>query len=114
MDREGSKSGALQMGIILLAVATALIHITLGLQADLTTKIMFSLNGLGYLALTAALYLPRFQGMRRGVRWLLMAFTLVTILAWVAIGRRALIAYIDKAIEVALIALLWAEARQRR
>ncbi len=113
MDTTPNRFGLLQVGIILLAVGTALIHISLGLQADLTTKIMFSLSGAGYLALTAALFLPQFRSLRGALRWLLMGYTAFIVLAWVVIGRRVLIAYIDKAIEVALITLLWIEARRR-
>lgn len=113
MNSGQSNFGILQVGIIVLAVATALIHITLGLQADLTTKIMFSLSGTGYLALTAARFLPQFRSLRGAIRWLLIGYTAFIVLAWVVIGRRVPIAYIDKAIEVALIALLWIESRQR-
>jgi hypothetical protein len=106
--------GPVQYGVIALTIATALIHIVLALgTSDVTTKVMFSLNGIGYLALVAALYLPRFAAYRRYTRWALMAFTAVTILGWVAIGERITIGYVDKAIEVALIVLLWLEHRQQ-
>ena len=76
---------------------------------------MFILNGLGYLALLAALYLPvaplaRYRG---AVRWVLVGYTALTILLWVLIGARSTIGYVDKVIEVALIALLLLEARRR-
>jgi hypothetical protein len=106
--------GPIQYGIIALAIATALIHILLALgTSDITTKIMFTLNGLGYIALVAALYLPRFAAHRRIIRWALMAFAAVTLLGWVVIGERNAVAYVDKAIEVALIVLLWLEHRQQ-
>jgi hypothetical protein len=98
----------IQIGIILLAVATALIHIVLALPANL---IMFYLNGLGYIGLTAALYLPQFAAYRRIIRWALIGFTAVTIVGWAIVGERSLIAYIDKFIEAALIGLLAAEMR---
>jgi len=41
------------------------------------------------------------------IRWVLIAFTLVTIIGWVAVGERSTIAYTDKFIEVALLVLLW-------
>jgi hypothetical protein len=102
--------GPIQYGIIALAIATALIHIYLAIPM---TLVMFYLNGLGYLALVAALYLPQFAAYRRYTRWALMAYTAVTILGWVAIGERTAIGYVDKAIEVALIVLLWLEHRQQ-
>ena len=48
------------------------------------------------------------------VRWVLVGYTAVTILLWVSIGARYGLAYADKAIEVALIALLFIESRGRR
>ena len=41
-----------------------------------------------------------------------MAYTAVTIVAWVAIGQRDLYAYANKLIEIVLIVLLWLESRQ--
>jgi hypothetical protein len=102
--------GPVQYGIIALTIATALIHIYLAIPM---TLVMFYLNGLGYLALVAALYLPQFSAYRRQIRWALMAFTAVTILGWVVIGERTPIAFVDKAIEIALLVLLWLEHRQQ-
>lgn len=107
------RMGPVQLGIIVLVVATAIIHIVLAIgTTDITTTIMFTLNGLGYLGLVAALYLPMGRPYRRFIRWALMGFAAVTILGWAAIGERNTIAYIDKAIELVLIGLLWLEQRQ--
>lgn len=103
-----TRLGAQQIGIIVLAVATAAIHFALAGPEN----VMFYLNGLGYLALTAALYLPQFKNMRSIIRWVLIGYTAVTVLGWVAIGNRNTIAYVDKAIELVLIALLWLEGRK--
>jgi len=97
------------IAIILLALATAVIHIMLAIPSNM---IMFYLNGAGYLLLTVALFLPQLKSMRATVRWALIAFTAVTVLGWVAIGNRNTIAYLDKLIEVALIALLWLDGRK--
>jgi hypothetical protein len=102
--------GLVQVGVVLLASATALIHIVLALPTNL---IMFYLNGLGYIGLAAALYLPRFAAYRRTIRWTLIGFTAVTIVGWAIFGERSLIAYIDKMIEAALIGLLAVEMRLR-
>ena len=102
--------GPVQIGIIALTVATAIIHILLAIPTNL---IMFYLNGLGYLALVAALYLPAGRPYRRYIRFALMAFTAVTILGWAAIGDRNTIGFVDKAIEVLLLILLWIEHRQQ-
>ncbi len=112
MDRQSF--GLIQIAIILLVIATAAIHFVLGLPSDQMPGglPLFLLNGAGYLVLVAALYLPQLRKYRKYIRWALMAFTAVTILAWVAIGERSTIAYIDKVIEVALLVLLFVEARR--
>jgi len=101
--------GPLQWGIILLTIATAGIHISL-----LFPDVLFILNGLGYLTLLAALYLPIpvLATYRPWVRWALMGFTALTIILWVIMGARGPLAYIDKAIEVVLIVLLFIESRR--
>jgi len=99
----------LSIPIILLAVATAVIHLVLGIPNGM---IMFILNGIGYLVLVIALYLPQLKKYQKLTRWALIAFTAVTVIGWVAIGARNTIAYIDKLIEVALIALLFLEGRK--
>ena len=103
--------GTLQIGIILLVIATAAIHLSLGIPDFL---VMFILNGIGYLVLVTALYLPQLQRYRRLIRWALIAFAAVTIVGWIAIGARTTIGYLDKVIEVALITLLMIEMRQDR
>ncbi len=102
---------ALRVGIVLLTLATALIHLQLAFPDP-----AFILNGLGYLALLAALYLPvlRLTRYRNIVRWVLIGFTALTILLWILLGARTPIGYIDKAIEIALILLLLLEARRSR
>ena len=104
-----SRMGSLQWAIILLTVATAAIHLALGIQNNF---LMFNLNGLGYLALVAALYLPQFRRYQGYTRWALIIFTAITIIAWVAIGQRDPIGIIDKLIEVALIICLFIEGRR--
>jgi membrane-bound ClpP family serine protease len=104
-------STALRVGIVLLTLATALIHLQLAFPDP-----AFILNGLGYLALLAALYLPvpRLARYRNIVRWVLIGFTALTILLWILLGARTPIGYVDKAIEIALILLLLLEARRSR
>jgi hypothetical protein len=102
----------MRLGIIVLTVATAAIHLYLGLTVGLPP---FILNGLGYLVLLAALYapIPQLAPYKDRVRWVLVGFTALTIVLWVAIGERTLIGYLDKLIEVALITLLLLEQRHR-
>jgi hypothetical protein len=109
MTQSTPRIGALQIVIILLVVATAIVHLQLNFP-----DVMFILNGLGYLTLLGALYLPlpQLASYRSTIRWALVAFTAVTILGWLAIGSRNLLAYTDKTIEVSLLVLLVMEARQ--
>ena len=100
---------ALRAGIIALTLATAFIHLQLAFPDP-----VFILNGLGYLALLAALYLPvsRLARYRNAVRWVLVGYTALTIFLWILLGARTPIGYIDKAIEITLILLLLLEARR--
>jgi hypothetical protein len=104
-----STGGPLRVGIVLLTLATALIHLQLAFPDP-----AFILNGLGYLTLLAALYLPIEQvaRYRRMVRWALIGYTALTIFLWVLLGARTPIGYIDKMIEILLIFLLLLEARR--
>ena len=101
-----------QWAILLLALATALIHLWLGVSAGL---IMFIANGLGYLALAAAAYLPiaALAKLRKLAKWGLLAYTAVTILGWVFIGERSAIGFIAKAIEIVLIVLVFLDVRKQ-
>ena len=109
MKQTQTHIGPLQIGIILLTVATAVTHFTL-----VFPSVLFILNGLGYLVLLAALYLPipQLASYRGLIRWALLGYTALTVVLWVIGGSRTPIAYIDKVIELALIMLLWLESRQ--
>jgi hypothetical protein len=104
-----STDNALRGGIVLLTLATALIHLQLAFPDP-----VFILNGLGYLALIGALYLPipQIAPYRNVVRWVLIGYTALTLFLWILIGARTPIGYTAAAIEVALIALLLLEARR--
>jgi hypothetical protein len=108
--------GPLQLIVVLAAVATAMIHIMLAFQFADGVDPVFLLNGFGYLGLTALLFAPFavLDRYRNGVRWVLIVYTLVTVLAWMFIGVRSTVAYIDKAIEVLLIICLWLDWLQAR
>jgi hypothetical protein len=74
---------------------------------------LFILNGLGYLGLLAVLQLPipQLARFRSAALWALIAFATVTIvLFFVMAPVYTTLGYVDKAIEVALIALLLADA----
>jgi hypothetical protein len=94
-----------------LTLMAALVHLS-----RLFPDPVFILNGLGYLTLLAALYLPipRLAPHRRLVRWMLIGYATLTILAWVAIGERTLLGYSTTAGEVALVVLLLMEGKRMR
>jgi hypothetical protein len=102
---------AIRIGVVALTLMAAVVHLSL-----LFPDPVFILNGIGYLTLLAALYLPvsRLVPHRRVVRWALVGYATLTILAWVAIGERTLLGYSTTAGEVALIALLLIEGRRMR
>jgi hypothetical protein len=112
MNSNQSRFGALQIGIVILTVTTALIHVSL-----LFPNVMFILNGLGYLTLLAVYFLPIgfFQERHNLVRWAFILFTGATILGWIAIGDKSWpgggLGYITKIIEVLLIILLVVDGR---
>ena len=94
----------LRVGIVVLTLATAQIHASLG-------GLMFTANAIGYAALAAAMVLPGpFGQLRWLMRYALIGFATTTIVGWLAFGARFELAYIDKAIEVALIGLVLAES----
>jgi hypothetical protein len=109
---------ALGVGIFLLTLATALIHLVLAFTAipyfGLNIGIvLFILNGLGYLGLLGALQLPipQLRRFRSLARWALVGFATLTIVLWVIIAPvYDFIGYTDKAIEIALIVLLITDA----
>ena len=99
-------------GIIVTGLITAYLHISL------YPDIMFTLNGLGYLGLLAAYFLPMpiFQQRHKLVWWGMVGYTLLTIVLWVAIGNHTFVAgtssavgYYAKAAEIFLLACLWAD-----
>ena len=107
MVENKTQVGGVQIGIILTTLATAAIHFSL-----LFPDVLFILNGLGYLAFLGAYFLPidvakKYHNL---IRWLFIAFTFTTIVAWVAIGDKSWpagsLGYVTKLIEIVLIVLL--------
>jgi hypothetical protein len=117
-SRTSSVGLSLGVGIFVLTVATAVIHLYLAFTAIGSMGfnfgvMLFILNGLGYLGLLAVLQLPirQLARFRSAARWALIAFAALTIvLFFIMAPVYMIIGYVDKAIEVALIALLLADA----
>jgi hypothetical protein len=105
--RPASRTGLLlRATIVALTIATGWIHLTLG-------RLLFSLNGLGYLVAAAAMIAPVALAVR--FRWFirlgLVGYALMAIVGWYLTGPRYDVAYLAKAIEIGLIALLAIEIR---
>ena len=104
-----------QIGIIILTLATAIIHLVpLGISFG---NMLFILNGLGYLGLLGAIFLPLdFLDDYRGyARWALVVYTIITIVAYFVVNPDALTSafgLVTKAIEVVLVILLYLDSRQ--
>ena len=105
METTRIRFGAMQAVIILLALIAAGIHLSL-----LFPDVIFILNGLGYLGLTAAYFLqlpiPFLQDRKRLVRFALIGYTALTLILWLAIGEQTPLGIFTAAIEVLLIVLL--------
>ena len=102
-------------GIILFGLATALLHLSLFSQMGFDPIV---LNGLGYLALLGAYFLPIpfLQERRNLVWWTLFGYTILTIILWVILGEKnfsedisSMTGYYAKAAEVILLGFLWAD-----
>lgn len=107
-------------GIILLVLATAALHFYAAISLFETPDPLFTLNGLGYLGLLGAYFLPiKFFQERHKLVWrVLFGYAIVTILAWAFISLPRIIIHtiepLDKWIgisaktaEVILLAFLW-------
>jgi hypothetical protein len=92
--------------IVGLTLATGWIHFNLG-------GMLFTLNGIGYGVAALAMVAP--IGLAIRFRWFirlgLIGYALAAIVGWYAMGPRYDVAYIAKAIEVALIVLLAIEVK---
>jgi hypothetical protein len=83
----------LRIAIIVLTLITALIHLGLGIShiiggAAGGLDYMFIANGIGYLALLAALFMdvPYFSNHRDVAHWLLIVFAGVTVIGYFALN----------------------------
>jgi len=102
-------------GIILAALATALLHLSLLPQMGPDP---IALNGLGYLALLGAYFLPIpfLQQNHRLIWWAMVGYTVLTIILWVILGDKhfvpgtsSAIGYYAKTAELFLMAFLLAD-----
>jgi len=106
MESTRPRIGLLQIVIILLALIAAGIHLQL-----LFPDVVFILNGLGYLGLTAAYFLdlpiPFLRDRKRLIRFALIGYAALTLILWLVIGERTPLGYFTAGVEVLLIVLLF-------
>jgi hypothetical protein len=102
-------------GILLTGLATAILHVILFSKLGPDPIV---LNGLGFLALLGAYFLPIpfLQERHKLVWWILVGYTILTIILWVIMGDKNFVAgtssatgYYAKAAEVLLLGFLWAD-----
>ena len=116
-----------QFGIILLVLATAALHFYAAFFVlEIKPDPLFTLNGLGYLGLLGAYFLPiKFFQERHKLAWrVLFGYAILTILAWVFISvlrfihqthltsLDLMVGYAAKTVEVILLAFLWSDKPQ--
>jgi hypothetical protein len=97
-----------RLSIVVCIVTTALIHLTLAVPAHL---IGFYVNSAGFFVLLWWYIAPPRQLTREHVIFALRIWTTITLILWLIIGDRSLIAFIDKVVELGLLGLLWLEER---
>jgi hypothetical protein len=136
MKRTAGNVGLLQLAITVLVGATALVHLSLGIGMGMIAATqpaaaasmggvtavsilaaLFVCNFGGYAVLGTARYLTALRRFQRVIRWTLVGYTALTVVAYFAIAQSHSIdpfGLSDKAVEIALIALLVIEGRRAR
>lgn len=139
LRRTALQVGLLQIAIIILVLATALIHLDKAIAMGFfghaggaaagshpagggsppslkslifqNLPLLFFLNFIGYIVLGVALYLPFLKRFQRIIRWLLIVFAAITIIGYFALLHFTPnpLGYADKIIEVVLVVLLLIE-----
>jgi hypothetical protein len=108
---------AIGIGIIVLTLITAIAHLYIGSKPDEELHTWFLLNGLGYLGLLVAFFLPQFAQVHSLVRWALLGYTFLTIVLWFFLGsiKDGQLDPFDitvKVVEAALVILLFIDSRR--
>ena len=111
------RPGAVQIGIMVLGVIAAFLHIAWQFSDPSETIPATFVIGSGvlYLILLAVLYWPAqaISRVRTVVRWLAIVYTAAILIAWVVLGpKNTPVEFITWGIELALIVLLFVESRQ--
>lgn len=115
--RNRTRLDAIGIGVIVLTLITAIAHLYIGSKPDEELHTWFLLNGLGYLGLLVAFFLPQFAQFHSLVRWALLGYTLLTIILWfflggVSHGELDPFDVTVKVVEAALVVLLFIDSRR--
>jgi hypothetical protein len=107
----------LSVGIVVLAVCTALIHFLIALSIGpprLTPfPLLFYLNAIGYIILLLAYFAPPLLRWRRAICWLLILYTALTFALYFVLSPDLdAEGCLDKVLEAALIVLLVIDDRR--
>lgn len=113
------KLSGTQIGILVFGLATAFLHLYLAAKIGVFDPIV--LNGAGYIGLLGAYFLPIpfFQQRHKLVWWVLVGYTILTIILWVVLGNKNFvfdfsspaIGYYAKAAELFLLFFLWRDKK---
>ncbi len=114
MERVMFKYNGLHAVLVAAVLVTAGIHLYLGIKfAD----VMFLLNSIGYVGLTGLFLIPLAitQRFHEVLRWVLIAFALITIIMWAIInGHLDVTGITAKSAEVLIIVLLLVDRQRSR
>ena len=95
------------VGVVVLGILSGFIHLGIGIQGDM----LLLLNGLGYLVLVAALFLPAsfLVEKRRQILWVFLGYTIITFIGYFIshpLGGYSNIGLLIKLIELGLMGCL--------
>lgn len=109
-----------QIGILVFGLATAFLHLYLYSKLEKGFLDPIVLNGLGYIGLLGAYFLPIpfLQQRHKLVWWALVGYTILTIVLWFILGdmkfvfgTSSAIGYYAKTAELFLLGFLWADRK---
>jgi hypothetical protein len=105
--------GALDLGIMLFTLITAVVHIYMWTFPDEELRIWFLLNGIGYVGLLIALYLPQLYPLRQVICYVMIAYAALTVVLYIFLGQPYdMVGVGTKIIEVLLIVMLFVKSRR--
>lgn len=77
---------AVKVGISMLTLTTAIIHLYLSTLQSEPLHTLFLLNGLGYIGLLIIFFAPQLKSFHKAIGWIFFGYTLSTIIMWFFLG----------------------------